>query len=68
MWTSVLYYTTFEFSSKYKTILNYAILYLLVLIITSLKFLKNSENNLINSWLERNFMVLDKTIMKVYSK
>lgn len=46
---SILYHIKFESSLGYKAVFNYAMLYLLALMMTSFEFLKNLENNPINS-------------------
>lgn len=65
---SILYYTKLKSSLRYKNILNYAMLYFMVLMIIGLKFSKNPKNNKINLWLKCNLIILDKTIMKIFNK
>lgn len=49
----ILYYIKFKFSQKHKTIF----IYLVALIITNLKFLKNPKNNQINLGLKCNSII-----------
>lgn len=65
MWIDISYYIKFEFNSKHKAIYNFAIPYLMVQTITYLKFLEVLENNQIHLWLEHNFIILDRIMIKV---
>lgn len=65
---SVLYYTNFESSLEYKTVYNFAMPYLVALMMTGPKFLEDLENNQINLWPERNPMALDRIIIEILNK
>lgn len=58
----------FESSSRHKVVFNSTMPYLVILMMTNLKFLKDSENDQINLWPECNFIALDKTMVKVWNK
>lgn len=68
MWMRILYCTKFESSPEYKSFFKYTMLYLIMLIITGLEFLKGSKKNQINLWPKYNLMALDRTIVKIWNK
>ena len=55
----------FESSPGHKAVLNYAMPYLVALMMTGPEFLKDTETYQINPWPNRNFIALDKTIIEV---
>lgn len=68
MQISIPYHTKFESSLGYETVLNYAMPYLIMLIMISPEFSKDLENNYINLWPKRNSIILDRMMMEVYNK
>lgn len=68
IWTRVLHYIKFKSSLEHKNMLNSAISSLKALMMISSEFWEDPKNNKINSWSERNLMVLNKTIIEVWNK
>ncbi len=65
MWTNVPCCTKYESSLGHKTVYNWVMPYLTALMLTGPEVLKDSENEPINLWSERNLMVFDKMIINV---
>ena len=68
IWMGIPCRTKSKSKLGYKAIYNNAMPYLMVLMITGLKFSENPENEQINLWPERNLIVLDKMMMNVWNK
>lgn len=58
----------FEFSPGHKAVFNYAIPYLIALMITGFEFLEDFKNNQINPYLERNPIALDRIMVEFWNK
>ena len=65
MWTGDPCRIKFKSSSEYNMVFNYTMYYLMALMMNGSEFSKNLENNQINSWLKRNAMVLDITMIGI---
>lgn len=64
----ILYYTKLKSSLEYKVILDFAIPYLIAMIITSFEFSKNLKKNQNNLLLEHHLVTFDLIIIEVWNK
>lgn len=64
----ISYYTKFKSSSRHKTIFNCAMSYLVVLMMTSIEFLEDLENNQIKLYPKCSLIVLDWTMIEAWNK
>lgn len=61
----ILCHIEYKSSLRHKAVYNFAMFYLITLIITDLKILEDLENNQTNPWYECNPMTLNKMILNI---
>lgn len=65
MWLGIPCYTKYEYSLGYKTVYNYAMPYLIVLIITGPEVMDDLKNAQTNPWPKSNHMALNSIMLNV---
>ena len=65
---SILCYTKYKSYPRHKTVYNYAMPHLMILIMIGLKFFKDQNNNQINPWAKYNSIRLDKMMINMWNK
>lgn len=68
MWIEVYRHTKYKSSLGHKIIYNYAMSFLITLIITGLEVLEDPINKQINPWSEHNSILLDRMMMNMWTK